>query len=131
MSGAWNRIRDETAGPMENKEKVLPQYGEGLFLQKKRTGSESGSFFLFGLFRLDRGLKITLFISACRPGGEKLQMQFFFLRLNCIIVSFYHMYGESQDVFTIFYKKKYGPCPKQAPVFFLFCAGSSNDWTGF
>lgn len=33
----------------------------------------------------------------------------FFLCLNCIIISFYHMYGESQDIFTIFYKKNTDP----------------------
>lgn len=99
------------------------------FSAKKRTGSESGSFFSSVCSDWIRSENHTLYIrlSAWR---RETSDAVFFLRLNCIIVSFYHMYGESQDVFTIFYKK-YGPCPKQAPVFFLFCAGSSNDWTSF
>lgn len=78
--------------------------GKDFFCKKKRTGFRSGSFFSSVCSDWIRSENHTLYIrlSAWR---RETSDAVFFLCLNCIMVSFYHMYGESQDIFTIFYKK--------------------------
>lgn len=78
--------------------------GKDFFCKKKEPDPNLVLFFSLVCSDWIRSENHTLYIrlSAWR---RETSDAVFFLCLNCIMISFYHMYGESQDIFTIFYKK--------------------------